>query len=122
MDDPFRVPGRHLRAKRHRAPERGTQQGSGDSDITVIEYDNRSNSWVPPKAPKDINGLVRYDPSIQREGIVSSITTPGNRKSTVQFDLAGRIATVKDAEGRATSLRYSPRGQLLAFTRDGVTH
>ncbi|MDP3671068.1 MAG: DUF6531 domain-containing protein, partial [Telluria sp.] len=99
----------------------GKTNTPADSDITVIEYDNCSNSWLPPKRMHS-SGVEIYDPSIQRAGIVSSITTPGNRKSTVQFDLAGRIATVKDAEGRATSLRYSPRGQLLAFTRDGVTH
>jgi YD repeat-containing protein len=53
---------------------------------------------------------------------MTAIITPGYRKSTAEYDFAGRIAAVKDAEGHATSLRYSPRGQLLAFTRDGITH
>jgi RHS repeat-associated protein len=93
-----------------------------DSDITLIEYDHRSDAIAPPKSAPSPDRLVRFEPAEQHPGIVTAIITPGNRKSDIAYDHAGRIATVKDTGGHATSLRYSPRGHLLAITRDGITY
>ena len=93
-----------------------------DSDITVIEYDNRSNKWSAPISNTDVNGLEAYNPANQRSGIISAVITPGDRRSTVQFDVAGRIASAKDADGHETKFHYSPRGQLRTTIRDGITY
>jgi len=100
----------------------GKTSTPADSDITVIEYDNRSNRWSAPISNADVNGLVAYDPVNQRRGIISAVITPGDLRSTVQFDIAGRVASVKDADGHETIFRYSPRGQLSRTTRDGITY
>lgn len=100
----------------------GKTSTPADSDITVIEYDNRSNTWTPPTPQLHSSGIADYDSSAQRAGNISAIVTPGNRRSAVQFDRVGRIAAVKDSDGHETSFRFGPRGQLLAFTSDGVTH
>lgn len=93
-----------------------------DSDITAIEYDRRSASIPALKAPSGGAQLLRYESSGEHAGIVTAIITPGNRKSEIMYDYAGRVAGVKNAEGRYSSLRYSPRGDLLAMTRDGITY
>ena len=93
-----------------------------DSDITVIEYDNRSNRWSTPISNTEVNGLAAYDPANQRSGIISAVIAPGDRRSTVQFDVAGRVASVKDADGHETIFRYSPRGKVRTTTRDGITY
>lgn len=93
-----------------------------DSDITVIEYDHRSNTIARHESEPGGDRLARYESSERHDGIVTAIITAGNRKSEVEYDYAGRITTVKDAEGRTTSFRYSPRGQVLAITRDGITY
>jgi RHS repeat-associated protein len=100
----------------------GKTSTPADSDITVIEYDNRSKRWSAPISKKDVNGLATYDPVNQRRGIISAVITPGDRRSTVQFDIAGRVASVRDADGHETIFRYSPRGQLSTTTRDGITY
>lgn len=92
-----------------------------DSDITLIEYDHHNPGLASPKSTPNGDRLIRYEPSERRDGIVTAIITPGNRKSEVEYDYAGRIANIRDAEGHTTHLRYSPRGQLLAITRDGIT-
>jgi hypothetical protein len=45
------------------------------------------------------------------------IITSGNRKSEVEYDHAGLIDTVMDAEPHTTSVRYGPRGQLLSVVQ-----
>jgi RHS repeat-associated protein len=100
----------------------GKRNSPLDSDITVIEYDRYSSKVAGPKASPGGEGLAQYVFSERREGILTAIITPGNRRSEFDYDYAGRIATVKDAEGHTSSLRYSPRGQLLTVRRDGVTH
>jgi RHS repeat-associated protein len=92
-----------------------------DSDITVIEYDHHNSAITALNASLGRDGLAKYIPSERREGTLTSIITPGNRKNEVEYDYAGRIATAKDTEGHTTSLRYSPRGQLIAVTRNGIT-
>jgi RHS repeat-associated protein len=93
-----------------------------DSDITIIEYDHRSSMIVVPTATSRHGGLTGYTSEERREGILTAIITPGNRKNEVDYDHAGRISNVKDAEGHSSSLRYNPRGQVLAVIRDGITH
>jgi len=93
-----------------------------DSDITVIEYDHRSASPPALKASSGGAQLLRYESSEGHAGIVTAIITPGNRKSEITYDYAGRVASVKNADGRDTSLRYSPRGDLLTMTRDGIAY
>jgi RHS repeat-associated protein len=71
-----------------------------DSDVTVIEYDNRSNAWVPPTPQKDANGLTQYDPSIQRAGIVTRIIAPGNFVTEVlKRDRAQRPTKLRTTDG-----------------------
>lgn len=78
----------------------GKTNTPADSDITVIEYDNRSNSWVPPTPQKDANGLVYYDPSIQRAGLVTRIIAPGNFIAEVlNRDLAQRPTKLRTTDG-----------------------
>jgi RHS repeat-associated protein len=92
-----------------------------DSDITVIEYDHRSNTAVSPQPTLKRAELEQYALAERHGSIVTAIITPGNRKSEVEYDVAGRVAMVKNAEGQTTSLRYNPRGLVLAVTRDGIT-
>jgi RHS repeat-associated protein len=75
----------------------GKSNGPADSDVTRIEYDGQGNHVV-------------------------EVLAPGKRKSLIQYDGAGRIVKVSDAEGRATDFSMDARGQLLAVTRDGITH
>jgi RHS repeat-associated protein len=93
-----------------------------DSDITLIEYDHRRASLPPPKAPSNGAQLLRYESSRGHAGIVTAIIMPGNRESDITYDYAGRVASVKQAKERNTSLRYSPRGDLLAITQGGITY
>jgi RHS repeat-associated protein len=93
-----------------------------DSDVTLIEYDRQNASLPPPKVPSGGAQLLRYESFGGHAGIVTAIVAPGNRKSGITYDYAGRIASVKNTEDRGTSLRYSPRGDLLAITRDGITY
>jgi len=51
---------------------------------------------------------------------VAAMTVPGNFKSTVQYDDAGRIASVANAEGHQTSFSYDARNQLIATTSNGI--
>jgi RHS repeat-associated protein len=92
-----------------------------DSDITVIEYDHHSRSAPTPKTSSGRDELANYSLSERREGLLTAIIKPGNRRNEISYDYAGRIVAVKDTEGHTSSLRYSPRGQLLAIVRDGIT-
>lgn len=93
-----------------------------DSDITRIEYDHQSNALTRPKLPPNSDRLVRYESSDRHDGIVTAIIMPGNRRSEVDYDHAGRISAVKNADGHTTRLRYSPGGQLLAITQQDLTY
>jgi RHS repeat-associated protein len=93
-----------------------------DSDITIIEYDHQRSTAATPKGSPVNGGLANYASWERHEGILTAIITPGNRKNQVDYDYAGRIAAVKDTDGHSSTLRYSPRGQLLAVSRDGITH
>jgi RHS repeat-associated protein len=93
-----------------------------DSDVTLIEYDHRSDVLVRPKSPPSGDRPIRYQSSERHGGIVTAIIMPGKRRSEVEYDYAGRIVAVKDAEGHTTSLRYTPRGQLLTITQQGLTY
>jgi RHS repeat-associated protein len=93
----------------------GKTNSPADSDVTAFEYDNQPT----PALSSTVGSLIHYE---RHDGILTAIIRPGNRKSKVDYDYAGRIANVKDAEGNTSSLRYSPRGQLLAITRDGIMH
>ena len=90
-----------------------------DSDVTVFEYDNRSDTGAAPNAASKPDQLTRFD---QREGRLSAIISPGNFKRSFEYDAAGRIGAVSDPQGHTSTLRYTPRGKLLMSTRDGITH
>jgi RHS repeat-associated protein len=100
----------------------GRTSTPADSDVTLVEYDHRRIAATAPTAGPDGDRLARYDGSGRDEGVVTAIIAPGNRRSEIEYDYAGRIASVKDSDGHATSLGYSPRGQLLNITNDGVTY
>ncbi|GAB3427935.1 hypothetical protein GCM10027320_05460 [Massilia solisilvae] len=115
------INGRSLLAEIDGPLPNGKTNSPLDSDITLIEYDHHNPGLASPKSTPNGDRLIRYEPSEKRDGIVTAIITSGNRKSEVEYDYAGRIANIRDAEGRTTHLRYSPSGQLLAVTRDGIT-
>ena len=56
----------------------GKSKSPADSDITVIEYDNHDNSWVPSTPQLHPSGIAKYAPSMRRAGIVTRIIAPGN--------------------------------------------
>ncbi|WP_371766297.1 DUF6531 domain-containing protein, partial [Massilia sp.] len=116
------IDGRSLLAEIDGPLPNGKTGTPADSDITVFEYDHRSASLPALKAPSSGAQLLRYESFGEDAGIVTAIITPGNRKSEITYDYAGRVASVKNAEGRYTSLRYSPRGDLLVMTHDGITY
>jgi len=93
-----------------------------DSDITLIEYDHGNAALPPPELSPGNAQLMRYELSGGHNGIVTAIITPGNHKSEITYDYAGRFASIKNVEGRGTSLRYSPRGELISVDRDGITY
>ncbi len=100
----------------------GKTNGPLDSDVTVFEYDNRPASDTEKKVLAEPGKLTQYDERDRREGVLTGVIMPGNFKSTFKYDAAGRIAAVSDAAGHATRLSYTPRGQPLSQTRDGVTY
>jgi RHS repeat-associated protein len=93
-----------------------------DSDITLIEYDQRSNALPRPESPTSANRLESYAPFARHQGLITAIIMPGNRRSEIGYDYAGRIATVKASGGDTTTLRYAPHGQLLDISRNGLTY
>jgi YD repeat-containing protein len=93
-----------------------------DSDVTLVEYGHRRIAATAPTAGPGGDRLARYDGSGRDEGVVTAIVAPGNRRSEIEYDYAGRIASVRDGDGHTTALSYSPRGQLLAITNGGVTY
>jgi RHS repeat-associated protein len=56
----------------------GKSNSPADSDITVIEYDNHDNSWVPSTPQLHPSGIAKYAPAMRRAGIVTRIIAPGN--------------------------------------------
>lgn len=65
------------------------------ADITALEWDTRGNAVV-------------------------AITLPGNFRSQVRYDPAGRIAGVIGPEGRTSIFAYNSRHQVVMLERDGV--
>ncbi len=116
------IDGRSLLAEIDGPLPNGKTGTPADSDMTVIEYGHRSASLPALKAPSGGAQLLRYESSGEHAGIVTAIITPGNRKSEITYDYAGRLASVKNAEGRYTNLRYSPRGEPIGITRGGITY
>lgn len=99
----------------------GKSNSPADSDITLLEYDKgRGAMRVKPSSNPD--SLVQFDGAERPAGILTAVISPGDRKSEVEYDQAGRITGVKDADGRTTVLRYSASGQLIAITSGGITH
>ncbi len=96
----------------------GPSNSPVDSDITVFEYDHRPEGTPRISGPTRDGQLALYD---DRPGILTAIITPGNFKTSLQYDDAGRIASVSDAEGHQTALRYDPRNRIIATSRDGIT-
>jgi RHS repeat-associated protein len=65
------------------------------ADITALEWDVRGNAVV-------------------------AVTMPGNLRSQVRYDVAGRIAGVVGPDGHASTFAYNARHQIVAVDRGGV--
>ena len=125
----------------------GKTNTPADSDITVIEYDNHANSWVPPTPQLHRSGIAEYSPATRRAGIVTRIIAPGNFITEVlERDQAQRpvkirtndsgvvqVATVTNnwrnaplrinltagALRRQMEFEYTATGQISAITAPG---
>lgn len=88
-----------------------------DSDITVIEYDHRSNTAVTPKAALE-HGLEPYQ---RRDGLLSRIIAPGNFiTEVVERDVALRPGTLRTIDGKliqVTTVANNWRGQPVDIER-----
>lgn len=67
-----------------------------DSDITNVDWDSKGNAII-------------------------GLTAPGNFKSSIRYDEAGRIAQVSNMAGLTTTFDYDARNQRTALTANGVT-
>lgn len=65
------------------------------ADITALEWDANGN-------------------------VVVAVTMPGNLRSQVRYDAAGRIAGVVGPQGQASTYAYNARHQVVAVDRHGV--
>jgi len=87
-----------------------------DSDITVIEYDNRSNHWQPPTQRLRTNGIAEYDPAFQRAGLVTRIIAPGSFVTDLlERDQALRPTKVRTTDGgliHVATMSHDWRGAL----------
>ena len=90
------INGRSLQVETDGPLANGAGNSPADSDVTHADWDSQGNTIV-------------------------SLTVPGGFKSTVTYDVAGRIVSLTDAEGRKTSLTVDYRSRLLARTKDGIT-
>lgn len=89
------INGRSLLAQIDGPLQNGKSNSPADSDITLIQYDGRGS-------------------------FVAAMTTPGGFTSTVQYDEAGRIATVSNAHGFKTTFTYDARNQLTRVSSSGA--
>jgi len=125
----------------------GKSNTPADSDITVIEYDNHANSWVPPTPQLHPSGIAEYSPATRRAGIVTRIIAPGNfttevlerdqtqhpvkirtndsgvvQVATVTNNWRGaplRIDLTAGALRRQMQFEYTATGQISAITAPG---
>jgi YD repeat-containing protein len=125
----------------------GKTNTPADSDITVIEYDNHDNSWVPPTPRLHPSGIAEYAPATRRAGIVTRIIAPGNfitevlerdqtqRPVKIRTNDSGvvQVATVTNnwrgaplrinltagALRRQMDFEYTATGQISAITAPG---
>lgn len=78
----------------------GKSNSPADSDITVIEYDNHDNSWVPPAPQLHPSGIAEYAPAMRRAGIVTRIIAPGKFITEVlERDQAQRPVKIRTNDG-----------------------
>lgn len=78
----------------------GKTNTPADSDITVIEYDNHDNSWVPPTPQLHPSGIAEYAPAMRRAGIVTRIIAPGKFITEVlERDQAQRPVKIRTNDG-----------------------
>ncbi len=74
----------------------GITNSPADSDVTTIAWDSTGSKIV-------------------------SVTLPGNQTSTLTYDDAGRLNSVRNAAGKATLYTYNARGRQLTSTTNGIT-
>jgi RHS repeat-associated protein len=72
----------------------GPKNTPEDSDITTMQWDERSSA-------------------------VTAIVQPGGFKSQTQYDNAGRLAQVRNDQGQTSRFGYDPSGQLAQLQRQG---
>lgn len=78
----------------------GKTSTPADSDITVIEYDNRSNAGVMPKPKLNASGIAEYDASTKRAGMLTRIVAPGSFITDfLERDPAQRPTKVRTTDG-----------------------
>ncbi|OYW39248.1 MAG: hypothetical protein B7Z35_04745 [Hydrogenophilales bacterium 12-61-10] len=73
----------------------GPKGDPADSDVTRVEWDGRG-------------------------GAVIALTQPGAGINRIEYDAAGRIAEVRNADGFSTRFTYAARGQLLRVASSGA--
>jgi RHS repeat-associated protein len=71
-----------------------------DSDITVIEYDKRSNGWAPPTQRLRADGIAEYDPLLDRAGVLTRMIAPGGFiTDLLERDQAQRPTKIRTTDG-----------------------
>lgn len=76
-----------------------------DSDVTVLEYDNRPNREVEKKSVDKTGQLEQYDEREKRDGLLTRITAPGNIVTEVLArDEALRPARLRMTDGDLVQL------------------
>ena len=95
----------------------GKTSTPADSDITVIEYDKRSNGWAPPTQRLRAGGIADYDPSLDRAGMLTRMIAPGGFVTDLlERDQAQRPTKVRTTDGplvHVATVSYNWRGAPL---------
>jgi RHS repeat-associated protein len=95
----------------------GKTNTPADSDITVIEYDKRSNGWAPPTQRLRAGGIADYDPSLDRAGMLTRMIAPGGFVTDLlERDQAQRPTKVRTTDGlliHVATVSYNWRGAPL---------
>jgi RHS repeat-associated protein len=95
----------------------GKTNTPADSDITVIEYDKRSNGWAPPTQRLRADGIADYDPSLDRAGMLTRMIAPGGFVTDLlERDQAPRPTKVRTTDGplvHVATVSYNWRGAPL---------
>ncbi len=94
----------------------GYTQLNGRRLLTSIDGPLRNG---PTNSPAD-SDVIRLEWDSNGKAVTAMIA-PGDFKSTVRYDDAGRVVEASDMQGRKTVFTYDAQNQLTAMTANGVT-